>query len=62
MGDNKKYLLEQYKLAILDFKTASNENEQWNARKQMARIERTAFEIYGDSLDTEFEKLKNEIR
>ena len=62
MEDHKNYLLQQYKLAISDFKTARSEDEQWNARKQMARIERTAFELYGKDLDEAFEEMKNEIR
>lgn len=62
MTDHKGYLLQQYKLAISDFKVARSEDEQWNARKQMARIERTAFELYGKDLDESFEEMKNEIR
>lgn len=58
---DKGYLTEQYRLAILDFQTAHNEDEQWSARKQMARIERTAFELYGKDLDESFEKMKSEI-
>lgn len=57
----KEYLIEQYKLAILDFRTAHNEEEQWNARKQMARFERIAFELYGNDLDEAFESMKSEI-
>lgn len=59
---DKEYLLEQYRLAILDFRTAHTEEDQWNARKQMARIERIAFESYGKDLDEEFEKMKSEIK
>lgn len=58
---DKTYLIEQYKLAVLDFRTAHNEEDQWNARKSMARIERIAFELWGKDLDEEFEKMKNEI-
>lgn len=43
----KEYIEEQYKLAILDFKTARNEDEQWNARKTMARLEQIAMQEYG---------------
>ena len=58
---DKEYLLEQYKLAVLDFQTAHNENEQWDARKNMARLERIAFEQYGNELDLEFKKMKSKI-
>lgn len=44
---SKEYIEEQYKLAILDFKTAKNEDEQWNARKTMARLEQIAMQEYG---------------
>lgn len=47
MTDHKSYLDEQYKLAVLDFQTAYTEDEQWNARKRMAQVERTASELYG---------------
>lgn len=44
---NKKYIEDQYRLAVLDFKTARNENEQWEARKTMARLEQIAMQEYG---------------
>lgn len=47
MTDHKDYLDEQYRLAVLDYQTAHNEDEQWQARKQMAQTERTAAELYG---------------
>ena len=47
MTDHKDYLDEQYRLAVLDFQTAHSEDEQWQARKQMANVERTASELYG---------------
>lgn len=43
----KEYLQREYKQAILDFKGAINENEQWQARKSMAQLERLAAEMYG---------------
>lgn len=46
-SDHKMYLDEQYKVAYLDYKCAHNENEQWDARKRMADVERTASELYG---------------
>lgn len=47
MTDHKDYLDEQYRLAVLDYQTAHNGDEQWQARKQMAQTERTAAELYG---------------
>ena len=47
MADNKKYLDEQYRLAMLDYRTAHTEQEQWDARMRMAQVERTASELYG---------------
>lgn len=44
---DKMYIENQYKLAWLDFKTAHNEGEQWDARKRMARLEALASELYG---------------
>lgn len=58
---DKTYLMEQYRLAILDFRTAHNEEDQWSARKAMAKIETTAFSLFGNELDSEFEKMKSEI-
>lgn len=47
MNVSKEYIQEQYRLAYLDFKTAHNEDEQWSARKQMAKLEGLAAETYG---------------
>lgn len=43
----KKYIEEQYHLAMLDYKTAKNEVDQWEARKTMARLEQIAMQEYG---------------
>ena len=43
----KDYIEEQYHLAVLDFKIAKNENEQWEARKTLARLEQLAMQKYG---------------
>ena len=59
---DKTYLLDQYRLARLDFQTAHTEEDQWNARKTMARLERTAIELYGDELEKDFEQMKATIR
>ena len=44
---DKSYIEHEYKLAILDFKIAKNENEQWNARKSMAKLEQIAMQEFG---------------
>lgn len=58
----KDYLKEQYKIAISDFKTARNENEQFKAREDMARIERLAIESYGFDFCDQIHELSKEIR
>lgn len=45
---DKEYLRKQYYQAMLEYKTAISEDAQWKARGQMARIERTALELFGD--------------
>lgn len=54
--DNREYLREQYRLAISDFKVAGNEEQKWDARKAMARLEVTAIELYGNELLEELKK------
>lgn len=53
---DKEYLKKQYHLALLESKTAHNEDEQWKARKTMARLERTALELFGDRFLEELRK------
>lgn len=59
---NKKYIEEQYQLAILDFMTAHNEDERWESRKTMARLEQIAMQeydiAYADELHQKLEILK----
>jgi len=43
----KEYLEIEYKKAILDFKCSRTEDDQWNARKELAKLERLASEKYG---------------
>lgn len=59
--NQRSYLMEQYKLAINDFKLAINEDEQWKARKELAKLEQTAVEMYGNAFCDELEKLKKEV-
>lgn len=58
---DKTYLLEQYKLAVSNFKCAHTEEEQWDARKAMAKIELTATSLFGTELDEELKKMKSKI-
>ena len=53
---DKEYLRKQYHLAMLEFKTAISEDAQWHAREQMARIERTALELFGENFVNEIRK------
>lgn len=45
----KEYLQSEYHIAVMDFRLARNEDEQWEARKIMARLEQIAAESYGDA-------------
>lgn len=53
---DKEYLKKQYHLAVLELKSAYNEDAKWKAREQMARIERTAIELFGDDFVQEIRK------
>ena len=53
---DKEYLQKQYHLSVLEYKTAHTEDAQWKAREQMARIERTAIELFGDEFVNEIRK------
>lgn len=44
---DKSYIENLYQSAILDFKFAHTEDEQWAARMDMAKIERYAIEQFG---------------
>lgn len=57
----KKYLENEYKQAIREFKAAIDENAQWNARKSMAKLEMIAGQIYGFDYMDELHKLTDEI-
>ena len=43
---SKELFEQEYKFAWFDFCTAHTEDDQWNARKRMARLERSAAEMY----------------
>lgn len=53
---DKAYLSKQYHQAMLEYKTAISEDAQWRYRKVMARIERTALELFGDEFVNEIRK------
>lgn len=57
--DSREYLKEQYKLAWSDFQIARSEDEQWDARKRLAKIEQTAIELYGNGFAEELRKIRN---
>lgn len=50
---DREYIEKQYYLAMLEFKTAHNEEAQWQARKNMASLERTALELFDESFVNE---------
>lgn len=57
---DKTYIEKMYKLAVQDFKFAHDENERWKARKDMARLEAVASQLFGfdyaDSLGAELRR------
>lgn len=59
--DQRSYLMDQYKIAISNFTVARSEDEQWKARKELAKLEQTAVEMYGNDFCKELEKLKKEV-
>ena len=59
MEDSREYLTEQYKLAWSDFQIARSEDEQWDARKRLAKIEQTAIELYGNRFAEELRRIRN---
>lgn len=44
---DKSYIEHEYKLAVMDFKLAKNEDEQWDARRTMAKLEQIAMQEFG---------------
>ena len=53
---DKEYLRNQYHQANLEFRTAISEDAQWQAREQMARIERSSIELFGEEFVNEIRK------
>lgn len=54
---SKEYLISQYNIAVADFKLASNEDAQWDARKRMAKLEALAIEMHGEEFAQELNNL-----
>ena len=54
---SKDYLINNYKQEILEFKCACNEDEQWQARQAMAKIENIAMTMYGFDFADELHQL-----
>lgn len=56
---DKEYIESQYKLAYLDFTLASSDDQQWDARQRMAKLEALASELFGfDYADSLLAKVK----
>lgn len=53
---DKDYIEAQYHLAVLDYKLAKNEDEQWEARHTMARLETLAIELFGTDFQEELRR------
>ena len=58
---NKDYIERDYKQAISDFKVSHNENERWECRKRMAKLELLACEFYGYQYLDYLEEMKKEL-
>lgn len=54
---SKEYLRSQYKMAVMDFKMAPDEDAQWAARKRMAKLEALAIEMHGEEFFGELNKM-----
>lgn len=50
---DKDYLSEQYRLTVLDFKLAKSADQEWDARKQLAKLEELILVTYGDAFRQE---------
>ena len=58
---NKDYIERDYKQAISDFKVSHNENERWECRKRMAKLELLACEFYGYQYMDWLAEMKKEL-
>ena len=57
----KNYIERDYKQAILSFKAARTEDEQWKARKELANTERLATELFGFRYADSLHKMLDEM-
>ena len=62
MADQREYIVQQYRQAWLEYRTAHTEDDQWDARKSMARLERMAAEMYGFDFADSLQRLKEDNR
>lgn len=58
---DKAYIEREYKQAISDFKCSHNEDEQWNCRTTMAKLENIAMQLYGFEYADSLEQLKQDL-
>lgn len=59
---SEEYFKEQYVMAMNDFLCSHSENDQWEARKRMAKLERLASEMHGfDFADQLCQEAQKEI-
>lgn len=56
----KDYIKREYEQAIREFRCAINEEEQWNSRKTMARLEQIAMQEFGFEYSDELSAMKEQ--
>ena len=61
MMNNKDYIEREYRQAISDFKISHNEDDRWDCRKRMAKLELLACEFYGYQYLDYLEEMKKEL-
>ena len=59
---SKDYIEREYTQAIREYECAKNEDEQWEARKTMSRLEGIASQEFGFDYSDKLEKLKEKIK
>lgn len=59
---SEEYFKEQYVMAMNDFLCSYSEQDRWEARKRMVKLERLASEMYGfDFSDSLMREARKEI-
>ena len=61
MMNNKDYIEREYRQAISDFKCSHNEDDRWDCRKRMAKLELLACECHGYQYLDCLEEMKKEL-